>query len=345
MNAYVLEGVNNLKFKSVGIPEITGNEVLVEVRAAGICGSDIPRIFVTGTYSFPTIPGHEFSGLVVKAADEQNNHWVGKRVGIFPLLPCMKCNNCRKGNYELCDNYNYLGSRCDGGFAEYVSVPAWNLIELPENISFEEAAMLEPASVALHSAKIAEVKKGDNVVIYGLGTVGLLIAQWVRFLGAKKVMLIGNYRGQKELANKLGFKHWHDTTSDSIKWIKEQTNGKGVDIAIDAVGANETISNAINSVNVKGKVILVGNPKSDIKLEKDCYWRILRRELTLLGSWNSHYSQYETSDWVEAVRAISNKKIILKDLITHKFTFDKLNDGLDVMRNKNIYSNKVMLIK
>ena len=153
MKAYVLEGINQLKYKEIKMPELHEGEVLVEVKAAGICGSDIPRIFETGTYHFPTIPGHEFSGQVVSAYDGEQNPWIGKRVGIFPLIPCMECFTCKKVEYEMCRNYNYLGSRCDGGFAEYVAVPEWNLIELPDKVSYEEAAMLEPAAVALHAVR------------------------------------------------------------------------------------------------------------------------------------------------------------------------------------------------
>lgn len=153
MKAYVLEGIGQLVYKDVQIPQLGADEVLVEVMNAGICGSDIPRIFKTGTYHFPTVPGHEFAGIVRQAASKNNNYLIGKRVGVFPLMPCMKCEQCKKKAYEMCQSYNYLGSRTDGGFAEYAAVPAWNLIELPPKVSFEDAAMLEPAGVALHAIR------------------------------------------------------------------------------------------------------------------------------------------------------------------------------------------------
>lgn len=115
MKAYVLEGINQLEYKEIDKPQLSDGYVLVAVQAAGICGSDIPRIFTTGTYHFPTIPGHEFSGKVVEAYDESGASWVGKRVGIFPLIPCKECAPCQKEAYEMCSNYNYLGSRCDEG--------------------------------------------------------------------------------------------------------------------------------------------------------------------------------------------------------------------------------------
>ena len=136
MRAYELHGVNDLRREDIEKPEIPSGWVLVQVKASGICSSDIPRIFTNGTYHFPTIPGHEFSGVVAAYGEGVPEERVGKRVGIFPLIPCRTCPQCRQKKYEMCEHYDYLGSRRDGGFAEYVAVPDWNLLELPENVSF-----------------------------------------------------------------------------------------------------------------------------------------------------------------------------------------------------------------
>ena len=146
MKAQVLFDINNLQLQEIVIPTLKPSEVLVKVHATGICGSDIPRIYETGAHRHPLICGHEFSGEVVEVAEDVNNNWVGKKVGIFPLIPCNNCASCKNKKYEMCKNYNYLGSRCDGGFAEYVAVPEWNLIELPERVTYEQAAMLEPTA-------------------------------------------------------------------------------------------------------------------------------------------------------------------------------------------------------
>ena len=167
MRAYELHGVNDLRREDIEKPEIPSGWVLVQVKASGICSSDIPRIFTNGTYHFPTIPGHEFSGVVAAYGEGVPEERVGKRVGIFPLIPCRTCPQCRQKKYEMCEHYDYLGSRRDGGFAEYVAVPDWNLMELPENVSFREAAMLEPLSVALHAVKRSGVKPGDTAAVIG----------------------------------------------------------------------------------------------------------------------------------------------------------------------------------
>ena len=136
MKAWVLRGIQDIRLEDIKRPEIEAPEVLLKVKAAGICGSDVPRVYKNGTYTFPTIPGHEFSGVVEETGEKADMAWKGKRVGVFPLIPCRKCAPCRKQQYEMCRNYSYLGSRRDGGFAEYAAVPAANLIALPEKVSF-----------------------------------------------------------------------------------------------------------------------------------------------------------------------------------------------------------------
>ena len=144
MKAYNLHAINDLRYEEVKMPECPSGWAIIQVKAAGICSSDIPRIFTKGTYHFPTIPGHEFSGIVHSVADAENEYLVGKTVGIFPLIPCRQCVSCAKKHYEMCSNYDYIGSRRNGAFAEYVAAPVWNLVELPNNIPFEVAAMMEP---------------------------------------------------------------------------------------------------------------------------------------------------------------------------------------------------------
>lgn len=147
MKAWVLHEIGDIRWEEVEQPVPGEQEVLLRVRAAGICGSDVPRIYTNGTYSYPLIPGHEFAGEVMACGEGVSEEWLGQRTGIFPLIPCRECGPCRQGYYELCRHYSYLGSRRAGGFAEYVAVPVWNLLKLPEQVAFEEAAMLDRKSV------------------------------------------------------------------------------------------------------------------------------------------------------------------------------------------------------
>lgn len=344
MKAYVLEAIGKLTYKDVPRPQLKEDEVLVEVANAGICGSDIPRIFKTGTYHFPTVPGHEFAGIVRQTASGENNGLIGKRVGIFPLIPCMQCEQCQKKAYEMCKSYNYLGSRTDGGFAEYVAVPVWNLIELPSEVSFEDAAMLEPTCVALHAIRRADMGGVRSAAVYGCGTIGILVLQWLTAMGIKNLYAVGTRKEQQALAAGLAectFCNCHE--KDPVDYIGEQTDGAGVDIVFECVGVSESINNAVSLVRAGGQVVLVGNPAGDITLDKQIYWKILRQQLMVYGTWNSSFTKEEEDDWHEAVRAIQEGKIRPSAQITQRFSFDMLHDGLKVMQDKSVFTNKVMI--
>lgn len=351
MKAYVLEGINQLEYKEIDKPSLREGYVLVEVHAAGVCNSDIARVFTTGTYHFPTIPGHEFSGKVVEAFDEIGEAWLGKRVGIFPLIPCKKCASCKQEQYEMCSNYNYLGSRCDGGFAEYVAVPIWNLIELPEGVSYQEAAMLEPASVALHAVRRLNLEGVSSVAILGLGTIGLVIAQWLRIFGVKTVVATGHSVKHGEVMKQVASEDYIyvDATSNVIADVADQitklTNGSGVDAVLDCVATSESLTDALSCVKAGGQIVVVGNPKGDIAIDKNSYWKILRKQIRLTGTWNSSFIHSEEDDWHMVLHACADGSLRLKELITHELAFDELHKGLAIMRDKTECRNKVMICK
>lgn len=345
MRAYVLDGIGQLEYREVPMPQPGGDEVIVRVTHVGICGSDIPRIFKTGTYHFPTIPGHEFAGVVDRAGAEQYQHLVGKRVGVFPLIPCMQCEQCRQRKYEMCQSYNYLGSRTDGAFAEYVKVPVWNLIELPENVGSEDAAMLEPTCVALHAIRQADLSKVGSAAVYGCGTIGILVLQWLKAMGMTRVYAVGTREDQRKLVDEVsGASFCNCREEDPISFIMGRTDHRGVDIVFECVGVNESVNNAITSVVAGGQAVLVGNPAGDIVLEKQIYWKILRRQLTVYGIWNSSFTKDAADDWHTALKAIGEGKIHPAKQITHRFSFKEMKDGLEVMRDKHIFSNKVMIM-
>ena len=350
MKAYVLRDINKFNLEDVSMPVPTENEVLVSVKAAGICGSDIPRVYKTGTYSYPLIPGHEFSGVVEEVGTGVDETWRGKRVGIFPLIPCKKCGPCRKGQYEMCRSYSYLGSRRDGGFAEYVTVPVENLVELPENVSFEEAAMLEPMAVAVHAMRRVQLGASDTVAVCGLGTIGLLLVMFLKEAGVENILVVGNKEFQCQTALRLGIpeENYCDCkTQDAEQWITARTIGAGVDIFFECVGKNETVTQAINCTAPGGKVMLVGNPYSDMVLEKPVYWKILRHQLLVTGTWNSSFAfpgdeVTEPDDWRYVLKKLEERKIHPAELITHKFSLDELEQGFHIMRDKSEDYVKVM---
>lgn len=346
MKAYVLNQIGQLDYMERSLPELKEGEVLLKVGAAGICGSDIPRIFETGTYHFPTIPGHEFSGTVAEAHDASGKPWLGKRVGVFPLIPCGRCPSCMKRQYEMCSQYDYLGSRSDGGFAEYVRVPVWNLLELPDGVSMEAGAMLEPASVALHAVRRLALEENDTVGIFGLGTIGCLVAQWLHAFHIKKVFAIGHRKEHGMLMQKTASKDYlyrMEEEGSVEEWIFDKTNGQGVDIAIDCAGSQVTVANCLNCVKPGGQVLTVGNPKGGMAFSKEVYWKILRKQIRLTGTWNSTFDHSAEDDWNVAVRYMSDKRLQPEQLITHKLPFENLPQGLKLMHEHMEYYNKVMV--
>lgn len=349
MKAYVLDSISDIKIKDIETPKCLPGEVLVEVKAAGICGSDIPRIYKTGTYHFPLIPGHEFSGEVVKAYDD-DSEWKNKRVGIFPLIPCMKCAQCHSKKYEMCRDYSYLGSRTDGGFAEYVRVPTWNLINLPDTVSYEQAAMLEPMSVAVHAARNAGLisynknNSGINInkkiAIMGLGTIGLSLVMMLLSEGYTNIFAIGNKEIQKKIVKSLGLKD--DCYIDS----GDYTAGEDlVDVFFDCAGTETVMDIALNSVVPGGKVICVGNPASDMNIPKKTYWNILRKQLNLIGTWNSSFTHDINDDWHYVIDKLKNGEINPEKMITHSYDLDGLINGFEIMREKKEEYVKVMMVR
>lgn len=337
MKAWVLNGIGDIRLQDVEKPEPADGEVLVRVQAAGICGSDIPRIYQTGAYHHPLIPGHEFAGIVEQEGAASGAQWVGKRVGIFPLIPCGACLPCSRKTYEMCQNYSYLGSRRDGGFAEYVAVPENNLIELPADVSIEAAAMLEPMAVAVHAIRRVAPRPDDVVAVCGLGAIGLFLVMFLKEMGVEKIVAIGNKELQKQKAMQLGISEteYFDTRYGNVaEWLTECTKGAGADVFFECVGKKETISLAVDHASPAGRVCVVGNPYSDITLEKPVYWKILRNQLTVTGTWNSSFLHEPSDDWHYVIDCLAGKKIHSDTFVTHSFSLDQLDSGFHIMRDK-----------
>lgn len=338
MKASVLYGINDLRYDEIPMPNIGYDDLLIQVKACGICGSDVGRVFKTGTYHFPTIIGHEFSGMVVSAATENKatSELIGKRVGVFPLKPCFNCTSCKTGKYEMCENYDYLGSRCDGGFAQYVKVPIWNIIELPNNVSYEEAAMLEPAAVAIHALRMVGDITGKDIAVIGPGTIGNILIQVAKAYGVKSVTMIGRSKEKLDFAINNG-------ADSAVNSLCENMESLSYDIVIEGTGASTSFSNAIKICRRGGIIIAMGNPFGDFSIEKNVYWQILRKQLTIKGTWNSSFGSRK-DDWHIALSLLSSKKINLSKIITHRLPFNELLKGLNIMMDKSILSNKIMLL-
>ncbi|MEI6101915.1 MAG: galactitol-1-phosphate 5-dehydrogenase, partial [Eubacteriales bacterium] len=259
MKACVLKSIGDLVYEEVKMPVPKAGEVLLKIKASGICGSDIARIFVKGTYSFPTIPGHEFAGQVVELGEGTDKSLLGRKAAVFPLLPCFKCDMCEVGEYASCRNYNYFGSRCDGGFAEYIAVPVWNLVMCDKDLSYEEMAMAEPAAVSLHALSRAGVELGDSVAIFGAGAIGLMLAEFAKAWGADKIFLLDIDQAKIDFAKSVGFEYaMNNGQPDWQKSLMAATEGRGVDIAIEGAGVAPALAGCLRVAKPQGKVVLMG---------------------------------------------------------------------------------------
>ncbi|MCI7130042.1 MAG: galactitol-1-phosphate 5-dehydrogenase [Lachnospiraceae bacterium] len=332
MRALVLHDVADLRLETVPVPELAAGSVLLKIQACGICSSDKERVFVTGTYHFPTIPGHEFAGKIVAAADDVDEALLGRRASVFPMLPCKECDACKIEQYAQCSNYNYFGSRCDGGFAEYLVVPVWNLVLYDDSVPYAMAALSEPSAVSMHAVNIGNIKKGEKVAVVGTGTIGFLVAAFAKDL-TDQVVICGRSENKLAYARKLGFETIN-LTSDSYKNVMKSLVGEGgFDVVFEAVGSNTTIEQSVDLAGNFGRIVLLGNPKKDLKMEKNVYWSILRKQKQIMGSWNSSYGS-EVNDWAVVADWMKKGSFDFGQLITHRFTMDEYEKAFDLIRKE-----------
>lgn len=334
MKACVLEAKNNVTYKEIPTPTPKENEVLIKIGACGICSSDFDRVYGDSAYFYPLVLGHEFAGEVVECGELTDKSLLGKKVVIFPLLPCNKCEFCKEKHYAQCTNYSYFGSRQNGAMAEYICVPTWNIKTIPDDLPFEIAAMCEPAAVAMHTIEKIKDLKNKTLCISGSGAIGIFCAIAAKNKGGEISFLIRN-NSKKEFLESLGFTKFIMENSE-----QEQT----FDYLIECVGTNASLTNCIKHIKSKGTIIIVGNPKSDIEIPKKLYWKLLRSEITLLGVWNSDYKNNENDDWDKAINFLYTNKQTVNKLITDKFN---LTDGLkafETMKHNNRITIKGVFI-
>lgn len=329
MKAAVLHAVGDLRYEDVPMPVAGPGEVLMRVRAAGICGSDLPRVFEKGTYHFPTIPGHEFAGEIVACDDEPA--LVGRHAAVFPLIPCRKCPPCEVGEFANCENYDYYGSRRDGGFAEYIAIDKRNLVLLPDDLSFACASLCEPGAVARAAIRRLDVQLGDLAVIWGAGPIGLIAAQWAREAGARCVRVVDISDEKLAFAAKFGFEAYNPER-DGL-----------ADCALEGTGASPALNNLVKSMKPHGRVVLMGNPARDMTLAQGTYSQVLRRELLIRGTWNSSFNK-SVNDWSATVDAMASGKIKYEDLITHRYALSECNEAFEMMRSRREFYTKVTFI-
>ena len=345
MNALVLHAVGDARFDEVPRPNPAAGEVRVRIGFCGVCGSDVPRTFVKGTYRFPTVCGHEFAGIIDAIGEGVTAFATGDRVAVFPLLWCGHCSACEQGRFVQCLDYDYLGSRSDGGFAEYVVAPARNLLRVPDGVSLEEAAMTEPAAVALHAVRRGGVALGQTVAIFGAGPIGLMVAQWARAMGASQVVVFDLLPQKLDMARTLGFPLAFDSRRvDPIATLNELSGNQGAHVCVESAGVPATFLQAIAGTRRGGRMVILGNPSADVTLPASLISQAMRREIDLVGTWNSDYSaRGNDDDWSTVLRAMADKTINLAPLITHRVPLNQAFEALKMMHEGKVFYSKVLI--
>ena len=288
MQALVLENYRDLRIRDVPEPNLSPCDVLVQVKACGICGSDVHGYDgSTGRRIPPLIMGHEAAGVIAEVGAEVRDFHVGDRVTFDSTVSCGKCRFCETGEVNLCDNRQVLGVACDeyrrdGAFAEYVAVPAHIVYKLPELFTYERAALIEAVSIAVHAAKVSEIKQGSTAVVVGAGMIGLLAIQAFRIFGCKRILAVDLEQGKLDIARRLGADETFLATDPEIhSHLKAANGGQEVDIAIDVVGTQKSILTAIETVRRGGTVTFIGNLAAMVEIPLQ---KIVTRQLRLLGS-------------------------------------------------------------
>jgi L-iditol 2-dehydrogenase len=313
MKALILTEPSHLDYGDMPIPKLSDDEVLVEVRACGICGSDVHGMDgSTGRRRTPLVMGHEATGVIAKLGERVSGWVEGERITFDSTVSCGRCHFCRQGQINLCDERRVLGVSCeeyrrDGAFAEYVAVPARILFRLPDGLSFERAALLEPLSVAVHAVRRTGVSPDDTAVVVGTGMVGLLVVQALRAYGCERVIGVDIDPSRLALAEQFGAETICGHAEAVAAAVFERTGGVGADLAIEVVGMSASIQTAISSVRKGGRVGLVGNlsPRVELPLQA-----AVTRELTLYGSCVS------SGEYPECIELLSSVTVDVDPLIS-----------------------------
>ena len=347
MKAAVLHAPADLRVEDVPVPEtLESSEVLIKVAACGICGSDIGRVMVTGTYSFPTIPGHEFAGIVEKVGSGVTHLAAGDKVAVAPLMPCGKCDDCARGNYSLCEDYNFLGSRTDGAFAQYLKAPVQNVLKVPDNVSLEVAATIEPAAIILHGIHKVDLSLGDAVVVVGCGALGYFALQFAKLSGAQPLIAIDVDEEKLELARQVGADICiNPAKTDALAAIKEATGGRGVALALEAAGNDAGRDLAILACAKQGKVVLYGTSYGDVTFSKPAFDKVVREEVEVIGSWNSYSVPFPGKDWFDIMALLEAGRLDVEPLITHRATLEDAPEIFRKLKDRSFGAYHKILIK
>lgn len=344
MKAAVLYEGGVIRYEAWPDPVPKPGEVLVRVKASGICGSDLPRALAGKAHYYPIVLGHEFSGEVVEVCEGSGRIKPGMRVSGVPLLPCMQCGDCAQGNYSLCRRYSFIGSRVQGSFAQYVALPEANAVPFDESVSWVQGALFEPSTVALHGLIQNKYFGGEDVAILGGGTIGQFTAQWARIMGAKNVTVFDLEQSRLDLALRLGAQYGIHTGNEGfMEEALSLTQGKGYGMVFETAGAVATMRMAFSLAANKAHVCFIGTPHQDLTFTPAQWENMNRKEFRLTGSWMSYSAPFPGREWSLTAHAYKQGTLRFDEqLIYRTFPLSEAKQAFDLYRTPGQVQGKVM---
>jgi len=347
MKAALRRGPNKMVCGTIKKPELSEDGVLVRILHVGICGSDIARVKDNDPKWDKVVLGHEAVGVIEKISNGASAKSIfkeGDKVAIIPLIPCNKCYFCKRGMYSSCTDYSFIGSRINGALSEYLVVNFNNLIKLPDDKDIEKYTFLEPITVAIHAIHKTEIKFGKSAVVFGAGTIGLLIFKLLKDRAFYKVVVADIDEFKLNIANKIGSVHNVNLVNESLDgYIKTNIDNNGVDEVFEVSGANTAKKDAIHIAKAGGSIILVGTSANDISFNRKTFELITRKELQIVGSWMSYSSPFPGIEWLSGIEMLKKNLIDPKPLITHRFRLENISDAFDMItRNTEKYCKLII---
>jgi L-iditol 2-dehydrogenase len=344
MLAAVYRGVNDVRLETVPVPPIAAGELLLRVHTCGVCGTDLKKI-ATGSHSAPRIFGHETSGVVAAVGAGVTRFQPGDRVVVFHHLPCRRCYYCQHKTFAQCPTYKKVGCTAGfepsgGGFAEYVRVMDWivdqGTVKIPPGVSFEQACFVEPVNTCMKGIEALHLEPGETVLAIGQGPIGIILSVLARRAGAT-VITSDLYPERLRISKSLGFEHLIDASQrDAVRYVREQTEGRGADAVVLAVGSNALIRPAMDAARSGGRVLLFAQTqRGEVVVDPAA---ICVDEKTLVGSYSASIDLQEQS-----VSFVMNRELDLERLISHRFSLQESARALELAAHPQPASMKIVI--
>jgi L-iditol 2-dehydrogenase len=346
MKAAVVCANEDVRYMDYEEPQVGPGLVKIKVKASGICGSDIPRVLHNGVHFYPIVLGHEFSGDVVEIGEGVTTIKMGDRVSGAPLIPCMKCDDCQNGNFSLCRHYSFIGSRQQGSNAEYIVIPEQNAVAFDESISYEQGAMFEPSTVALHGLFQNDYKGGEYTAVLGGGTIGIFTMQWSKIFGAKKVVVFDISEERLALAKRLGADEVINTSLEGYKEkAMELTEGKGFAFVFETAGQIPTMHMAFELASNKASVCFIGTPHENLSFTPAMWENMNRKEFKLTGSWMSYSSPFPGKEWKLTAHYFATGQLKFDPgFIFKKMPMSEAQEAFQMFKTPGLVKGKVLLV-